>query len=63
MLNDYKAILVALSTGKRIEIQKNKKAEEPDKTVEMSVHDDPLISAIYADTQTRLREPRHNRVR
>lgn len=23
------------------------------------VHDDPLISSIYADAQTRLREPRH----
>lgn len=25
----------------------------------MQVHEDPLISAIYADAQTRLREPRH----
>ena len=23
------------------------------------MHEDPLISAIYADAQTRLREPRH----
>ena len=45
LLNDYKAILLALSTGK--DGQGNR------------VHDDPLISAIYAEAQTRLREPRH----
>ncbi|WP_189352660.1 class I SAM-dependent DNA methyltransferase [Vogesella fluminis] len=27
--------------------------------LKLSVHQDPLISAIYADAQTRLREPRH----
>jgi type I restriction enzyme M protein len=27
--------------------------------LKLSVHTDPLISAIYADAQTRLREPRH----
>ena len=59
LLNEYKAILLALSTGKRIEIQKSAKASEADKTVEVPVHNDPLISAIYADAQTRLREPRH----
>jgi len=59
LLNEYKAILLALSTGKRIEIQKSTKANEADKTVEVPVHDDALISAIYADAQTRLREPRH----
>ncbi|CAI1202250.1 Type I restriction enzyme EcoKI M protein [Serratia liquefaciens] len=55
LLNDYKAILLALSTGKRTEADPN----EPGKTIEVQVHEDPLISAIYADAQTRLREPRH----
>jgi len=45
LLNDYKRILLSLSTGKDGD--------------GMLVHDDPLISAIYADAQTRLREPRH----
>jgi len=45
LLNDYKRILLSLSTGK-----------DGDGSL---VHDDPLISAIYADAQTRLREPRH----
>ncbi|EMP54579.1 N-6 DNA methylase [Marinobacter santoriniensis NKSG1] len=45
LLNDYKRILLSLSTGKDGEGNR--------------VHDDPLISAIYADAQTRLREPRH----
>ncbi|WP_016915980.1 class I SAM-dependent DNA methyltransferase [Vreelandella stevensii] len=45
LLNDYKRILLSLSTGK-----------DGDGNL---VHDDPLISAIYADAQTRLREPRH----
>ena len=45
LLNDYKRILLSLSTGK-----------DGDGKL---VHDDPLISAIYADAQTRLREPRH----
>jgi len=45
LLNDYKRILLSLSTGR-----------DADGTL---VHDDPLISAIYADAQTRLREPRH----
>ena len=45
LLNDYKRILLSLSTG-----------NDGDGTL---VHDDPLISAIYADAQTRLREPRH----
>ncbi|WP_166257688.1 N-6 DNA methylase [Marinobacter salicampi] len=45
LLNDYKRILLSLSTGK-----------DGEGTM---VHDDPLISAIYADAQTRLREPRH----
>ncbi|MBL1383397.1 MAG: N-6 DNA methylase [Colwellia sp.] len=55
LLNDYKAILFALSTGKRLEAD----PENPGQTVEVQVHEDPLISAIYADAQTRLREPRH----
>ncbi|WBM69027.1 type I restriction-modification system subunit M [Buttiauxella sp. WJP83] len=45
LLNDYKQILFSLSTGKDAEGN--------------LVHADPLISAIYADAQTRLREPRH----
>ena len=45
LLNDYRRILLSLSTGKD--------AEGND------IHEDPLISAIYADAQTRLREPRH----
>ena len=45
LLNDYKRILLSLSTGK-----------QADGTL---VHQDALISAIYADAQTRLREPRH----
>lgn len=55
LLNDYKAMLLALSTGKRTKADPN----EPGKTIEVQVHEDPLISAIYADAQTRLREPRH----
>ncbi|WP_377112389.1 N-6 DNA methylase [Pseudoalteromonas sp. M58] len=55
LLNDYKAILFALSTGKRLEVD----PENPGQTKEVQVHEDPLISAIYADAQTRLREPRH----
>ncbi len=45
LLNDYKRILLSLSTGKDADGN--------------PVHQDPLISAIYADAQTRLREPRH----
>lgn len=45
LLNDYKRILLSLSTGKN--------------EAGHSIHEDPLIQAIYADAQTRLREPRH----
>lgn len=45
LLNNYKRILLSLSTGKDAEGNQ--------------VHEDLLISAIYADAQTRLREPRH----
>lgn len=45
LLNHYKGILLSLSTGKN--------------AAGTLVHQDPLISAIYADAQTRLREPRH----
>ncbi|WP_459175647.1 class I SAM-dependent DNA methyltransferase [Ewingella americana] len=45
LLNHYKQMLLKLSTGKDAEGN--------------LVHSDPLISAIYADAQTRLREPRH----
>ena len=44
LMNDYKRILLSLSTGKDAD--------------DNNVHEDPLISAIYADAQTRLREPR-----
>lgn len=45
LLDSYKRILLALSTGKDAEGN--------------VIHEDPLIAAIYADAQTRLREPRH----
>lgn len=45
LLNDYKRILLTLSTGKDLEGK--------------PVVTDPLILAIYNDAQTRLREPRH----
>jgi len=45
LLNDYKRILLTLSTGKDLEGN--------------PVVTDPLILAIYNDAQTRLREPRH----
>ncbi len=45
LLNDYKRILLSLSTGKD--------------GLGKDVHEDSLIQAIYADAQTRLREPRH----
>ena len=45
LLDDYKRILLSLSSGR-------------DGTGRL-IHSDPLISAIYADAQTRLREPRH----
>lgn len=45
LLDDYKRILLSLSSGKD--------------ALGNLVHEDPLISAIYADAQTRLREPRH----
>ncbi len=47
LLNDYKRILLALSTGKDV--------------LGNTIHQDPLITAIYADAHTRLREPRHLR--
>lgn len=55
LLDDYKRILLALSTGK-VTVPD---LTDPSKTVEITIHEDPLISAIYADAQTRLREPRH----
>jgi type I restriction enzyme M protein len=45
LLNDDKRILLSLATGKDADGN--------------SVHADPLLRAIYADAQTRLREPRH----
>ena len=55
LLNEYKCILLILSTGK--EIVKDSKDET--KTIENTVVTDQLILTIYADAQTRLREPRH----
>lgn len=55
LLNDYKTILQILSTGKRL----ISNPANPDKIKEEIVHHDVLIRAIYADAQTRLREPRH----
>jgi type I restriction enzyme M protein len=55
LLNDYKIILLALSTGEREEVD----PDDPKKKIKVQVHQDPLISAIYAEAQTRLREPRH----
>jgi type I restriction enzyme M protein len=55
LLNDYKAMLLALSTGKKTMVD----PKDPEKTIEVQIHEDPLIMAIYADAHTRLREPRH----
>jgi type I restriction enzyme M protein len=55
LLNDYKNILLVLSTGKRREID----PEDSEKTIEKTIVTEPLILAIYDDAQTRLREPRH----
>ena len=55
LLNEYKRILLILSTGKALEPD----PEDNKKTIEKTVITDPLILAIYADAQTRLREPRH----
>lgn len=45
LLDDYKRILLGLSTGK-----------DGDGKV---IHEDKLIAAVYQDAQTRMREPRH----
>jgi len=45
LLTEYKRILYVLSNGK--DTQGN------------TIHEDPLIQAIYTDAHTRLREPRH----
>jgi len=55
LLNDYKRILLTLSTGKETLPDPKDKS----KTIEKTVIHDPLILAIYADAQTQLREPRH----
>ncbi len=57
LLNDYKGLLLALSTGKCMQAD----PEEQGKTIEVQIHEDPLIQAIYTDAQTRLREPQHLR--
>ncbi|MCG9661309.1 HsdM family class I SAM-dependent methyltransferase, partial [Vibrio mediterranei] len=48
-------ILKILSTGKRHDID----PDDSKRTIEKTVVTDKLILAIYADAQTRLREPRH----
>ena len=55
LLNDYKTILSVLATGKKTEANPKKKGQP----IEIQVHEDHLIKAIYLDAQTRLREPRH----
>lgn len=50
LLNFYKRLLLVLSTGSE---------EASDDSAKRQVVDDPLILAIYADAQTRLREPKH----
>lgn len=55
LLNDYKRMLLVLSTGKEIQQDPN----DNSKTIEKTLVTDRLILAIYADAQTRLREPRH----
>ncbi|SJN14281.1 Type I restriction-modification system, DNA-methyltransferase subunit M [Halomonas citrativorans] len=47
LIETYKRVLLALSTGKDSQGKQ--------------IHNDPLITAVYADAQTRLREPRHLR--
>ncbi len=54
LLNEYKRILLTLSTGKEVQID----PEDENKTIEKEVVTDSLILAIYANAQTRLREPR-----
>lgn len=49
LLDTYKYVLLALSTGRVRDNQGKDKV----------IHNDPLILAIYADAQTRIREPRH----
>jgi len=55
LLNEYKRMLLTLSTGKDIQPD----PDDETKTIEKIVVTDPLILAIYAEAQTRLREPRH----
>ena len=55
LLNDYRRILLTLSTGKEIQVD----PDDEDKTIEVDVVTDRLILAIYAEAQTSLREPRH----
>lgn len=53
LLDAYKRLLLTLSTGKETFV------DEEGSTQEKIVVTDPLILAIYAEAQTRLREPRH----
>lgn len=55
LLDGYKAILNTLATGNRLE----EDPKEKGKFIDAQVHNNPMIKAIYADAQTRLREPRH----
>ncbi|RPF00051.1 type I restriction enzyme M protein [Vibrio crassostreae] len=55
LLDDYKTILTVLATGHRTEPDRKNKSQ----LIEIEVHNDPLIKAIYADSQTRIREASH----
>lgn len=55
LLDHYKKILLVLSTGKMTTLD----PDHPNQMIEKVIVTDPLILAIYADAQTRLREPRH----
>ena len=55
LLNEYRRILLTLSTGKEMQTD----SKDASKTIEKEVVTDRLILAIYAEAQTSLREPRH----
>ena len=65
LLNKYKRILLTLSTGidaeKEIDPFKENGKKKTDEEIDNERHvvKDPLIMAIYAEAQTRLREPKH----
>lgn len=57
LLNFYKRLLLVLSTG--IEEKDVTLSDGTTQKEKIEVVSDPLILAIYADAQTRLREPKH----